>query len=174
VNRFLGGILGCTQGVAGVFLLVGGLFTIESLKNSESASQQSSSLQLQVTSASKLDRLVHEVHASRLGEWVEKFNPYEKIPQLNRFHEVKQTVEILIQPDRVQQLLAHPEIARLKSDPRIQNAIRELRDDPEISKVLQGRQSLDSTAVVMLLNHPKVLNLLDQPGFLESIKKSLK
>lgn len=175
VNRCVGGLFGCAQGVAGVFLLVGGLFTIESLqKTNVTAHKSASNLQVEMTSASLLERVVQETHASRLGEWVQRYNPYEKIPQLNRFHEVKSTVEMLVQPERVQELLAHPEVTRLKSDPQVQQAIRDLRDDPQISKLLQGDKPLDSSAILMLMNHPKVLNLLDQPGFLESAQRALK
>lgn len=175
LNRYLGGILGCVQGVAGVFLLVGGLFTIETLRNAENknANQRSSQVQIEPTSVSILERVIQETHGSKLGTWVKQYNPYEKIPQLNRFHEVKRTVEMLVQPERVQQLLAHPEVVRLKSDPQVQQAIRDLRDDPEISKLLHGGKPLDSSAVMLLMNHPKVLNLLDQPGFLESVKRAI-
>jgi hypothetical protein len=56
----------------------------------------------------------------------------------------------------------------------VQQAMRDLRDDPEISKLLQGGKALDSAAIIMLINHPKVLNLLDQPGFLKSAQSALK
>jgi uncharacterized membrane protein required for colicin V production len=175
VNRYVGGVLGCVQGVAGVFLLIGGLFTIESLQKADAPiNNVASNIQIEATSVSLLGRVVNEAHASRLGSWVKQYNPYEKIPQLNRFHEVKRTVEMLVQPDRVQELLAHPEVVRLKSDPQVQQAMRDLRDDPEISKLLQGSKALDSAAILMLMNHPKVLNLLDQPGFLESARRALK
>lgn len=175
VNRYVGGVLGCVQGVAGVFLLIGGLFTIETLQKADTPiSNVATNIQIEATSVSILERVVNEAHASRLGSWVKQYNPYEKIPQLNRFHEVKRTVEMLVQPDRVQELLAHPEVVRLKSDPQVQQAMRDLRDDPEISKILQGSKALDSAAIMMLMNHPKVLNLLDQPGFLESARRALK
>jgi hypothetical protein len=169
LNRYVGGVLGCIQGVAAVFLLVGGLFMIESMQQRDSAS---TSVSFETTSPSLLQRLIRETRSSRLGDWVVRYNPYEKIPQLNRFNEVKRTVEMLAQPARVQELLAHPEVTRLKSDPQVQQAIRELRDDPGISQVLQGGKPLDSAAVMMLMNHPKVLNLLDQPGFLESARRA--
>lgn len=171
LNRYVGGVLGCVQGVAGVFLLLGGLFMIESIQQTDATNQQA---QIQTAEASLMQRVVNEAHASRLGTWVKNYNPYEKIPQLNRFHEVKRTVEMLVQPERVQELLAHPEVARLKSDPNVQQAIRDIRDDAAISKLLNGDKPLDSTAIMMIMNHPKVLNLLDQPGFLESVQRAIK
>ena len=83
-----------------------------------------------------------------------------------------------MQPERHEGGRLLPHMMRLVDGPvqewQVQQAMRDLRDDPEISKLLQGGKALDSAAIIMLMNHPKVLNLLDQPGFLKSAQSALK
>jgi hypothetical protein len=71
-------------------------------------------------------------------------------------------------------MLANPEMLRLKADPRIQRSIRALQTDPEISKLLRGDRPLDTSAIIVLMDNQKLLELLDQPGFIESARRALK
>jgi len=171
LNRYVGGLLGCIQGVAAVLLLVGGLFMIQSLTRTESVVNN---VQLQNTSLSLMNRITDEAHRSYVGQWVKQYNPYEKIPRLNRFKDIRETVQILANPNRVQKMLANPEMLRLKADPRIQRSIRALQTDPEISKLLRGDRPLDTAAIIVLMDNQKLLELLDQPGFIESARRALK
>lgn len=169
LNRYLGGLLGCIQGIAAILLLVGGLFMIQSLTRTDSPGND---IPIQNTSLSLMNRITDEAHRSYIGGWVKRYNPYDKIPQLNRFKDIRETVQLLARPNRVQQLLSHPEMLRLKADPKIQQAIRELRDDPEIAKMLHGNRPLDTSAIMTLMDSPKLLELLDHPGFVESARRA--
>ena len=144
---------------------------IQSLRKSEPAD---SNVSIQTASLSLMDRITDEAHRSYVGDWVKQYNLYDKIPQLNRFKDIRETMQILVQPNRVQQLLAHPEMQRLKADPNVQRAVRELRDDPEIAKLLHGNRPLDISAIITLMDNRKLLELLDQPGFIESARRALR
>lgn len=170
LNRLSGSILGFVQGATAVLLFLGGLVTIEALQRPNSSPTHHPSPDSRST---LLVKLVHQTRSSRLGPWVEKYNPYERIPQLNHFAELKQSVSMIAEPTKIQRLLDHPEVQRLRNDAQTQQVMQELVGDPEISKILHSGKPIDAPAMVVLMNHPSVLKLIDQPGFLESASKVL-
>ncbi|MEY4566524.1 MAG: hypothetical protein RLY14_1494 [Planctomycetota bacterium] len=171
LNRLSGVILGFLQGATLVLLFLGGVVTIEGLQRSDSYPIYHPSSESRST---LLVKLVDQTRSSRLGPWVEKYNPYERIPQLNRFAELKQSVSMIAEPAKMQRLLDHPEVKRLRNDAQTQQVMQELVQDPDINRILHSGKPIDVRALVVLMNHPSVLKLIDQPGFLESASKVLR
>jgi hypothetical protein len=171
LNRLSGSILGMAQGAAAVLLFLGGLITIEAMQRPNGQGAHPSNAE---SRSSLLVKLVHQTRTSRLGPWVEKYNPYERIPQLNRFAELKQSVSMIAEPAKMQRLLEHPEVQRLRNDTQMQRVMEELVQDPDIKQILYSGKPIDAPALVVLMNHPSVLKLIDQPGFLESASKVLR
>ena len=53
-------------------------------------------------------------------------------------------------------------------------AFQKVIEDPEIRSALHSGRSMDRSMAMMLLNHPAVLELIDQPGFIESATKAIR
>jgi len=171
LNRLSGSILGFLQGGAAVLLFLGGLVTIEAMQRSNVQGTHQTNSE---SRGSLLVNLVQQTRASRLGPWVEKYNPYERIPQLNRFAELKQSVSMIAEPAKMQRLLEHPEVQRLRNDTQMQRVMEELVKDKDINHILHSGKPIDAPAIVVLMNHPSVLKLIDQPGFLETASKVIR
>ena len=52
----------------------------------------------------------------------------------------------------------------------MRRAMTELQKDPEIEEIRNSGRPIDGKAVITLMNHPAVLELIDQPGFMEQAK----
>ena len=70
-------------------------------------------------------------------------------------------------------VFGHPSILNLQQRPEIQKAVAELRSDESINDILTSGKPMDRSAAMTLLNHPAVLNLVDQPGFMEHADKAM-
>ena len=81
---------------------------------------------------------------------------------------------MIAEPAKMQRLLEHPEVQRLRNDTQMQRVMEELVQDPDIKQILYSGKPIDAPALVVLMNHPSVLKLIDQPGFLESASKVLR
>lgn len=171
LNRLSGVVLGFFQGALAVLLFLSGLVTIEAMQRSEGQVVRHTSPE---NRESLVVKLVQQTRTSRLGPWIEKYNPYERIPQLNRFAELKQSVSMIAEPARMQRLIEHPEVQRLRNHAQIQRVMEELVQDPDINHILHSGKPIDAPAVVVLMNHPSILKLLDQPGFLETASKVMR
>jgi hypothetical protein len=78
---------------------------------------------------------------------------------------------VLSNPAKIDQLIHHPDITRLQERPEMKQAVDKLMSDPEITQILYSGKSIDRAGAMTLLNHPAVLELVDQPGFLEEANR---
>lgn len=168
-DRWLGFALGAVEGAISVALLLGGLMVIEPLdrqlaehRDPENPRAQAVSNWIQDTTA--------KTRSSRIGPALADYNPFVRIPTLNKFEEIQRSVQILGDSSRIQELLNHPAIQELQQSPAMRRTLTELQNDPEIEQILNSGRPIDGKAVVTLMNHPAVLELIDQPGFLEQAK----
>ncbi len=87
---------------------------------------------------------------------------------------MQQSVQVLNQPGKIDELLHHPSIEKLRQHPDVEYAVDRLMRDPEIQEVLQSGKGWDRDSAVKLLSHPAVMELIDQPGFLEEAASVIK
>lgn len=167
LNRWAGFGLGAVEGAAIVAMVLGAALMLEPAER-ERAQQFAALGQAQPPMVTKAILLTAEkTRESRLGEFVEQYNPFTQIPELNKVREVQQTAQVLSDPAKIEKLLHHPQIRQLKERPEMQQLMEKLDADPEIQKVLHSGKKMDKDMAMSLLSHPAVLELVDQPGFLE-------
>lgn len=169
-NHWLGYGVGAVQAAAAVLVFVGGLLMIEptelqrandpNLERSE-RSEKVSNVVLTVTEAA---------HNSKLGPYIEEYNPFVRIPQLNKLEEIQKSVQVLSNPGEIDRLLKDPALETLKSSEEVKTAVNALMADPEITTLFQAG-SMDRDAAMQLLSHPAILELCDQPGFVDQIRE---
>ncbi len=166
VNRWFGFTLGGAQGVFAVWLFLGGLLILEPMQRDRAGTRDPLDFRGQFVSRWIL-KISDGIHASRLGPTIVAYNPFTRIPQLNKVDEIQRTVQVLSDPEKIDELMRHPSIERLNRRPEIRRAMDRLRDDPQIQEILRSGNKMDRSAAMALMDHPAVLELIDQPGFLE-------
>ena len=113
------------------------------------------------------------VHNSEAGPYIEKYNPFVQFPELNKIEQVQKSVQILSDPKKIEKLINHPEVKQLQSRPEVRTAVRKVMEDPEIRDALNSGRPMNRNIAMTLLNHPAILELIDQPGFLEVATKAI-
>jgi uncharacterized membrane protein required for colicin V production len=161
LNRCLGLGIGAVQGPAAVFFLLGGFLIIESMEQNRPADQRRPIVSNLVLKTTELTR------QSQLGPTIVAYNPFTRIPQLNKLQQVHRSVQVLRDPAQIQGVLNHPSIRQLQRRPEVREAIEKLAADPAIQELLHSGKKMDRSMAMLLLSHPAVMELVDQPGFLE-------
>ena len=164
-NRWMGLGIGSLQGPLAVLLFLGGMLILEPKmqkrvglnRQDDERGQFVSKFVLTTTKMTK---------QSRLGPKIIEYNPFTRIPQLNKMEEFQRTVAVLSDPAKIQGMLQHPSIRQLQQRPEVKLAMEKLTADPVIQEILRSGKRMDRAMAMSLLNHPAVLELVDQPGFL--------
>ena len=170
LNSWTGFLFAGAQGALAIVLLVGGILMIEDLEQERVNKGMKKTAQGQFVSYAVLTVAEH-THESRLGPLIEEYNPFVRIPQLNKVEQIQQTVRVLNDPAKMSSLLHHPQVEELKERPETKRAVNELLRDPAIREILASKTAMDKSAAMTLLNHPAILNLIDQPGFVDAAMK---
>ncbi len=165
-NRWLGFGIGAAEGMIGILLLLGGLLIIEPTLRDRMAKLNAADAQ-RARVANWVLAVNDNVHSSRVGHLVEQYNPFKLVPQLNKLEEIQQSVTVLSDPQKIDELIQHPSIKDLQKRPEVKQAVRSLMQDPEIKEILSSGKRIDRDSAMKFLNHPAVLELIDQPGFTE-------
>ncbi|TWT54286.1 Colicin V production protein [Rubripirellula amarantea] len=172
LNRRSGFLLGCVQSSFAVVLLIGGILMIEPVQRERVANQNIPEADLpRVTKA--VFWISEEVDQSAAGKYMREYNPFTRIPQLNQIERVQQTAAVLADPSKMNEVIEHPSIRQLQNRPDVREAVAELRGDENLREILTSGKPMDRAAAMTLLSHPAVLNLVDQPGFLDEAKKAI-
>lgn len=170
-NRWIGFTLGGAEGAAAMVLLLGGILMMEprvkaraALLDPEDRSSDSMAQFILQKSA--------QTRQSLIGPLLVKHNPFRTIPPLTHFNEIQDTLEALQDPEKLEQILDHPSVRQLQNSVELQRTVEELQADPEVAEILQAQQ-LTGKMALTLLNHPAILKLIDQPGFLDAAKSAI-
>ncbi len=178
-NSRLGFLAGTAQGALTVLVVLGGVLFAEPMQLQ--LANQDAQGNLQRTSRSKAITetalaVADYTHESRLGPYIEKYNPFENCEPLKefgpmkKFKQIQQSVQVLSDPQKINRLLNHPDIQKMKDRPEVKQAMASLMQDEEISRVLNSG-TMNRSDAIELLSHPAVLELIDQPGFVEEASK---
>ena len=171
INSWLGFGTGAAQGALIVLIVLGGLLVVEPMQLQLANQDAGPSANQRPETAKKMTEAIllvtDHTHSSKLGSTIEKYNPFEHFEPLKKFEQVQQSVRVLSNPAKIDGLMRHPAINKLKERPEIKQAVANLMDDPEIREVLRGGATIQADQALQLLSHPAVLELIDQPDFVE-------
>ncbi len=167
LNHWLGFLIGGFEGVLVVLLLLGGMVSIQKV-NAERLRERIPPTGRAKLLTDILDKTSENTKASQLGPTVDQFNPFERVPQLSKVGEWQRGMEVLMDPSKVNALFQQPAIKQLRTRDDVNQAFVKLNEDPEIQKLLNSNKPASKELAVLLLNHPAVLELVDQPEFREA------
>jgi uncharacterized membrane protein required for colicin V production len=172
-NRWCGFGIGIVEGFVVCVLFLGGMLILDPI-DTEAAQFQLADDSGKPFVAKAISSVTKYTRASRLGSFIENNNPFVHFPQLNKFEQVQKSMLVLSNPHKIDQLLNDPAIRELQRRPEVRTVIRKLMDDPEIREILQSDRLMDRSMAMTLLEHPAILELLDQPGFIEEATKVIR
>lgn len=164
-NHWAGFGLGLLEGGVAMALLLGGILMVESREIERAPLRDPADTRGQMVSKFILETS-SQTRQSLIGSAIAQNNPFKTIPQLQKFEQVQDTVDVLKDPNKIQHIMYHPSIKELQQSHAVQRAVSELQDDPEIADILRSQQ-VDRSMAMKLLSHPAVLRLVDQPEFIE-------
>lgn len=172
-NRWLGFLIGGVEGVVATVFLLGGILVLEPIEQKRQKLGQATGRR--TTQISDLVLLTAEhAHNSKIGPYIEEYNPFVRFPQLNKIEEVQKSVQVLSDPEKIERLMRHPEVRQLQNRPEVRTAVRKVMDDPEIRTILHSGTPMNRSIAMTLLNHPAILELVDQPGFIDVATKAIR
>ena len=97
--------------------------------------------------------------------YLEDLNLFESWGLPKKVETFQRVTRTLQDPVAVQQVMRHPAIVELRQDENVQQAMQELREDPEMAPWLSGDTSAGKAALMRALEHPAILKLIDTPEF---------
>jgi hypothetical protein len=166
-NRWIGFGLGGVQGGLVVFILLSGLLIVEPLATIR-ADELETHDPFGLAVSRQVSRIGERTRASKLRPAIAACNPFDHVPQLSR---VQQSVRVVSDPERLDQLARHPVLEEMKQSPTLRGAIDTLLADSEIREVLESGKRVDMQAAISLMNNPAILQVLDDPDFLKEMSK---
>ena len=165
-DRWVGFGVGGLEGAAAIVLFLGGMLVVEPIELERAKRRDPNDSSGRLVSKLILNSC-EMTRESRIGPALVAYNPFSRIPQLNKVEEVQQSVAVLSDPEKIQGLLYHPRIRQLRQRPEVRRVVDQLTSDPEIRSILRSGKRMDRSMAMTLLSHPAVMELVDQPGFIE-------
>lgn len=173
LNRWIGFGFGAAEGVVAMVFFLGGMLVIEPIEREVGKHRDANDVRGQRVSRFVL-ATTDLTRESQLGPTIAAYNPFVRIPSLNKVEQIQRSVQVLGDPAQIHQLLEHPSIQELQQRPEMRHAMEQLRSDAELNEILQSPRPMSPEAVMTLMNHPAVLDLIDQPGFVEEAMKLIR
>lgn len=171
-NRWFGLLVGAVQGFVAAVLFIGGMLILEPAEAQRAADRDPNDAFGQYVSKTVLT-VAEQTRASKAGPLFEEYNPFERIPRLQKIKEAQETIEVLQKPHAMDKLIQSPEAHKFLNRPEIRRALSQLETDEDVIAAIQGGKSMDMSTVRMLLKHPVILELFEQPGIMEDATELL-
>ncbi len=162
-NHYGGFVLGAAEGVVLVWLVLGGLLSMQLWQRGVEMEHNAI--------AQSIDQWASRTRQSVLGPIVRDYNPFERIEPLAQTQKFPVAVRELTAPGGVDRLLADPQIRALGNDPAVSNAIKAIRSDPKLAEVIHGGQPVGRDELLHLMNSPSVMQLADNPEFRAQVQR---
>ncbi len=171
-NKWLGFMIGGVEGVVATVVLLGGVLILEPMEQAR-IDKNIAQTERGKTISEFVLKIAGFTHASEIGPTIEQYNPFVRFPKLNKIEQVQKTVQTLSDPQKIERLMRHPEVQQLQSRPEVRTAVEKVMKDPEIRSALHSGTPMNRSIAITLLNHPAILELIDQPGFIDVATKAI-
>ena len=169
LNRWGGLLLMGGEAVIAIALLLGGILIVSPEQEDLPSPPDSATLGERFNY--QIDVVAAETRSGAIGRVLKKHNPFLKFPQLNKFKEIQQTVHVISDPTAMKQVITHPRIKELRGTPAVELAIINLEADEEIQQIISSGEPLDGEKIMTLLKSQVIMDLLDEPQFIEEASR---
>lgn len=172
-NHWFGLGVGGLAGPAAILFFIGGMLMFEPTIRQRQMTRRGDDEQSDLASSIVL-ATTEFAGDSRLGATIVEYNPFVRIPQLNKMDEIQRAMAVLRDPAKIRVVLRHPSIRQLQQRPEVKVAMDKLIEEPAIQEILRSRDKMNRSMAMSLLNHPALLELVDQPDFLSATLKVIR
>lgn len=163
LNHFAGYAVGIVEGAAVVLMVLGAALSFQSWFRDVPTGENQYAQWIETVAA--------KTRESAIGDLVRDNNPFEHYAPLAQTKHLHQTVQALRDGKNVDRLLNDPRVTALRADPNFESAMETLQSDSEIREFLQAGKPLDGEMSLRLMNHPAVLQLVDQEDFVTRVRE---
>ncbi len=164
-DRLIGSGLGLLEGVLLGFLLLWTLLSLEPIAVTSLAQTETVSGTGEPNPISRqIVNFAHTARESTVGWLADTFNPLDDIRQLTL---LANGLIVLNDPDARKAFISHPAIENIQQYESVQEALRRLGDDAEISQVLESGTTAEIISTV--LASPTLLDIFDQTNILADL-----
>ena len=165
VDHYSGLVVGIAEGALLVWLVLGGLLSLQLWQRHQGGDQN--------RIARHVDQIASAARQSRLGPYLVKYNPFERIDELKKVREFHETACRLRDPENIDRLINDRAIIELKSEPTVARAIDEIQNDPSLRAFIDEGRPPGRDLLIRLINSPSVKEMVDHPDFLPRIREAL-
>ena len=169
LNRMAGFAFGGAQGALVTLLLLGGILVVEPMAKLRVARRDADTTFARTVAKRVID-VATMTRQSCLGSLIHTYNPFGRVPQLKR---VIHRAQLASDPHKLNELLQHPSMNTLRENSSIRSALDSLASDPQIRRTIESGEPLDQQTALALMNNPALLELLDQPEFINQMSQIL-
>ena len=171
-NHWLGFGVGCIEGFLLVALLVGLVTAIAKHQRENTPQSWLSGLRGEDPKSKLLvwiDETGGQIEASKVGEAFVGTRPLITVQDWSVVKKAVTLCEFISRPSAIRSLKKFPAYKKLVSDQSVQQWLTRLKEDPSIKQMFSNNVPLSGTEISLLLNHPDIMGLLDEPTLRENV-----
>ena len=175
-NKCVGLMLGGAEAAVGTVLLLGGFLVITPTFDQEkiAAAEQNFETLSDIVLVS-VDDVAERTKTSLIGPLLIEHNPFTKYPKYNPLLDVHKIVQLLNNPSQINELLNdEATMEKLRASDAFAIAAKKLSIDPVVQKILSSDGPPGPQQILALLNSQSVLEILDEPGFIDEATRIMK
>ena len=175
-NKLTGLLIGGIEAAVGILLLLGGLQVIVPMFDQQKIAEADTRFETlsDITLVTVAD-VSQRTKASLIGPVLDEHNPFTKYPEYNPLPKVQKTVQLLSNPSQINELMNDRKtMEKLHASDAFTTAVEKLSIEPTVQEILGSGEPPGPQQILALLNSQSVLEILDEPGFLEEATRILK
>lgn len=175
-NKLAGLLIGGVEAAVAVVLLLGGIQVVTPMFDQAKVAEADKRFETlsDITLVTVAD-VSEKTKASLIGPMLKEHNPFTKYPEYNPLPKVQKTVQLLSNPNQINELLNdEATMEKLHASEAFSKAVEKLSVEPVMQKILSSKEPPGPQEIFDLMNSQSVLEILDEPGFLEEATRILK
>lgn len=171
-NHWLGFTVGSIEGFVVLALIIGVFSTLATYQR-ENAVQSWANSETEMNGKTKFLAWVKKTgtdfEESQLGDAFVGPRPLVDVKNWGPVRQVGNSFEFVSKPSSIKSLEKFPAYQRLVSDDSVNDWLKSLRNDKTVKEMFRSSLPLTAKQVWLLLNHPSIMGLLDEPVFRSNV-----
>ncbi|MDB4679332.1 CvpA family protein [Rhodopirellula sp.] len=171
-NHWFGFLIGGVEGFMVLALLVGLFVTVSQHRKENLAESWFGGGEEQEAERRTLrwiEQTGERFEGSRLGAVLVGPRPLVEVQDWSAIQRTRTLLKFLTRPSGIKTLKQHPAYKDLSSSVEIQTLLKELKDDKAVREMFSSNSPLTAKQVLLLMNHPAILALLEDELFREKV-----
>lgn len=172
-NHWLGFAAGSVEGFLILGLLIGMFSTIATYQREnavQSWAGEGTRADVKARFFAWVEKTGTRIEASRVGNAFVGPRPLVTVKNWGLVRQAGSSFEFLSKPSSIQSLQKFPAYQALTNDDAVNAWLTSLKDDKSVKEMFRSSLPLTGEQIGILLNHPSIMGLLDEPVFREKVR----